>query len=251
MDGIVDALEGQQAELTALLEGLDGAEWARPSPCEGWDVADVVLHLVQTNLMAEASLADALDAFYAEQLTGTRPVRDVDDGAAAMVEAHRGLPHDELLDRWRSGAARLAAALRADDPSRRVTWVAGTLSARTLATTRLAETWIHTGDVATALGVDLPATDRLEHIARLAWRTLPYAFERSGRQLHGPVAFALTGPDGQDWTFGLDEPAATTVRGPAADLCAVAGRRSDPAATGLVAEGPDGAAVLELVRTYA
>jgi uncharacterized protein (TIGR03084 family) len=201
--------------------------------------------------MAEASLADALDAFYAEQLSGARAVVDVDDGAAAMVEAHRGFPNDELLERWRSGAARIAGLLRAEDPSRRVPWVAGTLSARTLATTRLAETWIHTGDVAAALGVELPASDRLEHIARLAWRTLPYAFARAGREAPGPVAFELTGPTGQTWSFQPDSPPSTTVRGPAADLCAVAGRRTDPAATALVAEGPDGAAVLELVRTYA
>jgi uncharacterized protein (TIGR03084 family) len=251
MDGIVDALEAQQAELTGLLESLDDAGWTRPSPCDGWDVADVVLHLVQTNLMAEASLADALDAFYEDQLSGTRTAVDVDDGAAAMVEAHRGAPNAELLERWRSGAARLTAQLRAQDPSRRVAWVAGTLSARTLSTTRLAETWIHTGDVAAALGVDQPPSDRLEHIARLAWRTIPYAFERAGRALHGPVAFLLTGPDGQDWSFQPEEPAATTVRGPAADLCAVAGRRTDPAATALAAEGPDAAAILELVRTYA
>jgi uncharacterized protein (TIGR03084 family) len=251
MEGIVDALEAQQAELTGLLAALDDAEWARPSPCEGWDVADVVLHLVQTNLMGEASLADTLDAFYAEQLHGARTAVDVDDGAAAMVEAHRGLLNAELFERWTTGAARLAAALRADDPSRRVPWVAGTLSARTLATTRLAETWIHTGDVAQALEVDVPPSDRLEHIARLAWRTLPYAFQRAGRALQGPVAFELTGPSGQPWSFVPDEPAATTVSGPAADLCAVAGRRISPSDTALVAEGPDGAAVLGLVRTYA
>ena len=58
------------------------------------------------------------------------------------------------------------------DLSARVTWVAGELSARSLATTRLAETWIHTGDVADALGVSLVPTDRLRQIARLAWRTL-------------------------------------------------------------------------------
>ena len=74
------------------------------------------------------------------------------------------------------------------DPHARVTWVAGELSARTLATTRLAETWIHTGDVAPAFGSSSP-TVRLWHIARLAWRTLPYAFARPGAT--GPVAFEL------------------------------------------------------------
>ena len=251
MDEIVDAVVAQQAELTGLLEGLDDAGWARPSPCEGWDVADVVLHLVQTNLMAEASLGDRLDAFYAEQLEGARPAANVDDGAAAMVELHRGAPNAELLERWRTGAARLSDLFRTQDPSGRVTWVAGTLSPRTLATTRLAETWIHTGDVAEALGVRLAPTDRLQPIARLAWRTLPYAFERAGQSLHGPVAFELTGPAGDAWTFRPDEPAPTIVRGSAEDLCGIAARRLDPATTGLRADGPDAEAVLELVRTYA
>jgi uncharacterized protein (TIGR03084 family) len=251
MDDAVDALEAQQGQLTGLLEGLDDAGWSTPSPCEGWDVADVVLHLVQTNLMAVASLDDALDAFYERQLSGARIATDVDDGAAAMVEQERGDPPAVLLERWRSGAADLTARLRAHDPSARVPWVAGTLSARTLATTRLSETWIHTGDVAAAVHVDLAPTPALREIARLAWRTLPYAFGKAGRELSGPVAFELVGPDGEPWTFTPEGPAATTVRGPGLDLCNVAGRRAAPADTALVAEGPDADAVLELVRTYA
>ena len=49
-----------------------------------------------------------------------------------------------------------------------------------LATTRLTETWIHAGDVLHAFGQVPAATERLWHIARLAWRTLPYAFARDG-----------------------------------------------------------------------
>ena len=130
-------------------------------------------------------------------------------------------------------------------------WVAGELSTRTLATTRLAEAWIHTGDVASAFGVTPARTDRLHHIARLAWRTLPYAFARAGQRLSGPVAFELVGPQGDAWTFVPDEPPATTVRGPAAELCMVAGQRAAAAETELVADGPDGEAVLSLVRTFA
>jgi len=129
--------------------------------------------------------------------------------------------------------------------------VAGELSARTLATTRLAETWIHTGDVADGLGVRLEPAPRLRHVARLAWRTLPYAFARAGRQLTGPVAFDLVGPGATPWTFLPDEPATTTVTGDGPELCLVAGRRREPSKTGLGGDGPDLDAVLELVRTYA
>ena len=137
------------------------------------------------------------------------------------------------------------------DLSTRVTWVAGELSARTLVTTRMAETWIHTGDVAGALGVTLPPSDRLQLIARLAWRTLPYAFSSAGRTMAGPVAFRLVSPGGQPWDFVPDEPASTTISGPAVDLCAVAARRLDPSDTALVGVGPDAEGVLSLVRTYA
>ena len=129
--------------------------------------------------------------------------------------------------------------------------MAGELSVRTLVTTRLAETWIHTGDVAYGLGVELQPTERLRHIARLAWRTLPYAFARAGRDLSGPVAFELRGPTGEQWDFVPDDSALTTVRGEGAELCLVAARRTDPTDTTLTGEGPDADAVLKLVRTYA
>ena len=43
----------------------------------------------------------------------------------------------------------------------------------------------------------------------------------------------------------------TGVRGPALDLCRVAGQRADAADTALAATGPDAEAVLDLVRTFA
>ncbi len=115
----------------------------------------------------------------------------------------------------------------------------------------MAECRIHSGDVASALGVELAPTERLRHIARLAWRTLPYAFARSGAELVGPVGFELVGPSGGRWEFGLDDDPVTVVSGSGAELCEVAGRRRDPATAGLTVTGPDSDTVLRLVRTYA
>ena len=251
MEEIVVALVEQQAELAGLLDGLDDEGWARPSRCEGWSVADVVLHVAQTNELAIGSATGRFDDALVALGRGGRTPTSVDDGAAIAVERERGQPGDAVRERWAAGSRELAELLAATDPHARVTWVAGQLSARTLATTRLAETWIHTGDVAEALGIELPPRPRLRHIARLAWRTLPYAFGREGKELHGPVAFHLRGPDGSAWDFTPDGEARTTVTGDGVELCLVAARRVDPAATGLVAEGPDAEDVLALVRTYA
>ena len=251
MQAVLTALEEQHTELAALLDPLDDAGWERPTRCEGWNVADVVLHLAQTDVLALASAqgqyAEGLDVLAG----GLEGKGNVDDGAAAIVAKERGVPHRALLERWRTGADTLRDALRASDPHRRVAWVSGQLSTQTLATTRLAECWIHTGDVAEALDVMQEVTDRLEHIARLAWRTLPYAFARDGRELAGPVAFDLRAPSGARWQFVPDTQPATTIEGAGAELCLVAARRVAPDNTSLRGEGPDARAVLELVRTYA
>jgi len=251
MEAIVAALAEQQAELTALLATLDDAGWQRDTRCEGWDVRDVVLHLAQTNELALGSAQGRYPEVLVALTAGIRPATDVDDGAAAMVDRERDLPAAAVRDRWETGAKDVSDALLACDPRTRVEWVAGELSARTLATTRLAETWIHTGDVADALGLALLPTDRLREIARLAWRTLPYAFARAGRELAGPVALHLRGPSGDEWSFVPDTKPLTTIRGDAAELCAVAGRRVAPEDTGLTGDGPDAGRVLALIRTYA
>lgn len=93
--------------------------------------------------------------------------------------------------------------------------------------------------------------DRLRHVARLAWRTVPYAFARAGRELHGPVALHLTGPTGLPWDFAPEGDHSTVIEGSGTELCLVAARRPPAGATGLTGRGPDAAAVLELVRTHA
>jgi uncharacterized protein (TIGR03084 family) len=171
-----------------------------------------------------------------------------------MVERERGLANDVLHARWRDGAAALREQLSASDPHLRVDWVAGRLSIHTLVATRLAECWIHTGDVADAVGTVQAASDRLEYVARLAWRTLPYAFARDGRALSGPVGFHLRAPSGAAWDFEPDDHTSgehTVIEGDGVELCLVAARRVTPDATSLRGSGPDAAAVLELVRTYA
>lgn len=214
-------------------------------------MADVVLHLAQTDELAVASVEGRFDDALIELAAGRGGATSVDDGADALVERERGQPPDAVRARWEQAARMLRQRVEAADPGLRVQWVTGELSVRTLVTTRLAETWIHGGDVAAAVGATPAPTDRLWHVARLAWRTLPYAFARAGRELSGPVAFELRAPSGATWELTGDDAPPTVVRGNGAELCLVAARRVDPGATGLRAEGPDAAAVLELVRTYA
>jgi uncharacterized protein (TIGR03084 family) len=252
MEDLLTALAAQHAELAQLIDGCTSADWERPTPCVGWDVGDVVLHLALTDELASASARGELPPL-AHGLMGSRESQavSVDDAAAAQVAAERSIGGAAIRQRWHDASSGMRAAFDRADPHRRVTWVSNQLSVQTLAATRLSECWIHTGDIASALDVRLEPTARLRFIARLAWRTLPYAFARADLTMHGPVALDLAGPSGDEWRFDPDEPACTTIRGSAVEFCDVAARRADPGATNLVGTGPDADAVLRVVRTYA
>ena len=135
MEPVLADLEAEHRELEATLRSLTPDQWSAPTRCTGWDVADVVLHLAQTDEMAAASAAAGPAGtvpLWAEELVHAATV---DEGAAMMVARERGLRNEVLLERWVSGAAALVEELGGIDLSTRVTWVAGRLSARTLATT--------------------------------------------------------------------------------------------------------------------
>lgn len=253
VDAVVTALGEQHGELERLIAPLGPAGWDRPAPdCPGWTVSDVVLHLAQADEWVTAGPAEGNAAAAARMAGGPpSPGDTTDDTVGRMVDHERGAPPERVLARWRGSSADLRAFLLGRGPRDPLPWIFGDLPARTLATTRLVECWIHTRDVANALGTTTHDGEQLWHVARLAWRTLPFVSARAGRPAIAPetVRLVLTSPGDERWTFGPDD-APTTVTGTARDFCLVAARRVDPASTGLVATGPDAGAVLELVRTW-
>ena len=249
MDEVADALRDQLHELDRLVSDLGDTDWTKPSACPGWSVTDVLVHLAQTNEVAIASVEGRWDQVQA-MWAGAGADATVDELAGAAVGTSGVRSGRDVHVWWRRTADGMVSAFDAADPRARVPWVVGDLAARTLCTTRLAETWIHTTDIAHGLGVAVVPTARLWHIARLVHRTIPYAFARDGRPAPNRVRFDLTAPDGSSWTFG-DDDAPTVVTGPAEALCLVAGQRAAAEDTSLASSGPDGASVLELMRTFA
>lgn len=254
MEAVVTGLGQQHRDLERLLAPLGPEEWSRPSPdCPGWTVSDLVLHLAQVDEWAMAGPTEGNAAAAARMAGGPAPPGDTtDDTVDRMVAHERGASPEGMLTRWRGSSRALREFFLARDPREPLPWIFGDLPARTLATARLVECWIHTRDVANALGATARDGDQLWHVARLAWRTLPFASAQAGRPVITPesVRLDLTAPDSGDrWTFGPDD-AATSISGTALDFCLVAARRVHPSATALVASGPDAGSVLSLVRTW-
>ena len=241
---VFDDLAAEQERLEGILSGLEEAQWMSPSGAAGWTVADVVLHLAQSEESVVAAVAGEPRAALGEAAGGT-----VEERVAALVHAQRAAP-DVVFARWQRARRAALDALRAADPDRPVAWVAAPVKPATLATTRLAEHWAHGLDVTGPLGLEFPDTERLRHVAWLAHRTLPYAMTLAGEQ-PAQVWCELTAPDGASvWEFGSPG-AESAIAGSAGAFCRVAARRLDPVSSGLRVSGPHGATVLRLMRTYA
>lgn len=240
---VIDDLAAEQEFLEGLLRGLKQAQWSAPSAAAGWSIADVVLHLAQTE---EAVVAAVESAGTPEMWR--RGAATVDATAEAAVRAERA-PADAVFARWQAARRSALDALRAADPHKRVQWVASTLTPPALATTRLAEHWAHGLDITDPLQLPNPDTDRLRHIAWLGHRTLPYGFSVAGLEPH-EIYCELTGPSGDTWTYGSAS-AESTIRGAAAEFCRVGAHRLSPEQTSLRCEGPYAADALRVLRNYA
>jgi uncharacterized protein (TIGR03084 family) len=244
---LLSDLDAEAAALDAVLARLDDSAWLTPTPAEGWTVATQIAHLDWTNAQALRALRDP-EGFRAglrgaaEQLSTL-----VDDEARAGASAAPPL----VLDRWRASREELSGALAALPEGTRIPWFGPPMSAPSMATARLMETWAHGTDVTDALGLAPTASDRLRHVAHLGVRTRDFAFGQHGIPAPaGPFHVELTAPDGGLWTWGPED-ADQRVTGPALDFCLRVTRRRHRADLGLVATGPDADRWLDLAQAFA
>jgi uncharacterized protein (TIGR03084 family) len=235
-------LETEDDRLEAILARLDEEAWLSPSGAVGWSVADVVLHLAQTDEAVVSSAGEVADSVWGRN-TGS-----VDDIAEQLVQQERTSP-DVVFARWKAARRASLKALQSADPQTRLRWATVPLKPTTLATTRLAEHWAHGLDITEPLGIEFADTDRLRNIAWLGHTTLPYAFSLESLDPQ-PVYCELIGPSGDTWTFGPAD-AESSISGSAGEFCRVGARRLKPQDSQLRAEGPHADQALKVLRNYA
>ncbi|MCX4666274.1 TIGR03084 family metal-binding protein [Streptomyces sp. NBC_01381] len=244
---VLDDLRSESEELDQLVEGLGDEQWALATPAAGWTVAHQIAHLAWTDRAAFIAVTDP-DAFgkLVEEALAA-PGSFVDDGA----EEGAGLPPAELLARWRAGRAELLAALRAAPRGTRFPWYGPPMSATSMATARLMETWAHGQDVADALGVRRTPTDRLRHVAHIGVRARDFSFGVHGLSAPGEVfRVELVLPSGELWVQGPED-AGQRVTGPALDFCLLVTQRAHRDDLSVRAEGPDAERWLDVAQAFA
>lgn len=210
IDELLDDLRAESQVLDDLVAPL--SDWAVPTPAEGWTIANQISHLRWTDRVAALAARDP-EAFTAALTRATADM--VDEGAREPITPAQ----------WRSGRAELAEALAALPPGVKMPWFGPPMSATSMATARLMETWAHGQDVADALGVTREPTHRLKHVAHIAVRTFGWSFVVNGLPVPPePVRVELVSPDGDAWTWGPED-AENRITGPALDFCLLATQR--------------------------
>jgi uncharacterized protein (TIGR03084 family) len=239
-------LEDLRAEHADLDASVAGADLDRATPAEGWTVGDTVAHLWFFDREATTALTDP------ERFTAglAEVVQDPEGYMARTLDEGRALG-ERLPDVWRGTRQELLDALAAADPAAKVPWYGPPMSPASFATARLMEYWAHGQDIADALGVVRTPSSRLRHICHLGVRTRGFSYAVRGQtQPDTDVYVALTGPDGDTWTWG--EPSTEDrVEGTALDFCLVVTQRRLLGDTGLVTSGDAATEWMQIAQAFA
>ncbi len=192
---VVALLREEWGSLAELLAGLDDDAWSAPA-LPGWDVHDVVAHLVGTErMLAGVAVPTVPEA----ETSGPHVKNEIARSNEAWVVTLRARTHAELLDDFRSVTAERLAALEAlsdaeyDAPS----WTpAGDATYGRFMEIRVFDSWMHEQDIRTAVGrPGHEAGPVAEQSVEEVVRALGYIVgKRAGVPAGSSVTLRLTGP---------------------------------------------------------
>lgn len=196
-------------QLFKVLSDLPPSDWAAATECPGWDVSDVVGHLIG-EAKANASMKENLR----QQLWGLRHRREyqgnpLDAANALQIADHAGLSPDQRRNALMElSAAAIRGRRRLPAPMRLITVplsAGGSAAAGMPRSVNLGhlvdvvysrDVWMHTVDILRATGRALALDDALTR--RIAEDVVA---EWAGRHRQ-PVDLTLTGPGGGRYTSG-------------------------------------------------
>ena len=244
---IVADLSAESDELDALVAPLAEDRWAAPTPAAGWTIAHQIGHLLWTDRSSLMAITDEAGFAALLEVAAADPVGFVDAGADELA----AIAPAELLADWRLTRAGLHDALLTVPDGRKLPWFGPPMSAASMATARLMETWAHGLDVADTLGVTRPPTARLRSVAHIGVRTRDYAFAVNGLPAPAePFLVELRAPDGSIWSWGPAD-AVQRVTGGAEDFCFLVTQRRALRDLDLTAVGDDAQRWLQIGQAFA
>ena len=170
---ILSDLVAEQQSLDQYLQKIPVRDWSIPTAVKGWDIRDIVSHLAHFEELAAQTVAGE-----------TPPIPDgefINDLYREGVLRGREIRPQDVIEWWRKGRASLIEPLSEMAPSQEIPWIAGPVSAQTVAVYRLTDTWAYGLDIYEAMGDEYEDTTRIRHICWLGWATLAHQFHENAR----------------------------------------------------------------------
>lgn len=252
LDQLLSDLTAEGERLRTAVASLTEQQWRTPTPAPGWDIATTIAHLAWTDEASLAATRTAAGEAAAAVEWDALLFRAFEDPEAFVdAEARAGATASgaQLLARWDAARPALTAALASAEG--KLPWFGPPMSAASMATARLMETWAHSLDVQDALGLEPERTDAVRHIAHLGVRTRRFAY--SVRGLAAPdieLQVTLVLPSEEVVSWGPDD-APQTITGSAWDFARLVTQRVHRADTDLVATGPEAEQWLSIAQAFA
>ena len=260
-DRVVGLLGREWSDIAGLLAGLTDEEWSRPV-LPGWDVHDVLAHLIGT----ERSLAGAALPDVPSDL-GAHVRNDIGRVNEAWITALRDSPHPDLLADFRAVTAERLASLRAmsAEEFNAPSWTpAGNATYARFMQIRIFDCWMHEQDIRAAVGLPgnedgAAAAAALDEVVL----ALGYIIAKHGRAPDGSsVLITLSGPVERDLHVVVDgrarvvpaidgEPTASLDLSSSLFLRLAGGREDAEAALGRIRFGGDQALGRQLATNLA
>ncbi|MFB7915425.1 TIGR03084 family metal-binding protein [Streptomyces sp. NPDC056061] len=246
LDAVLKDLTADIEETARLVQDLDEAAWATPTPAPGWSIADQIAHLTFIFHLAGTAASDP-EAF---KTIAAGAAHDFAGSVDAALEQFNAFPPAVLLARFRALGDASVAALASVPADRVVPWLVNPLPPAVLASAGIMELFGHGQDIADALGVRREPTERLRHLVRFAVLTRDFGYLSHGLTPPAePFRFELTAPSGEIWAFGPED-AAQRITGPAHDFCLLVTRRRHRDDLALTATGTDADHWLGIAQAY-
>jgi uncharacterized protein (TIGR03083 family) len=260
-DRVVELLGAQWADIAGLLAGLNDEEWSRPA-LPGWDVHDVLAHLIGT----ERSLSGAaLPDIPADP--GAHVRNEIGKVNEAWICELRDRQHADLLADFRAVTGERLASLRAMsvDDFNAPSWTpAGNATYARFMQIRIFDCWMHEQDIRAA--VQRPGNEggaAAEQSLDEVVLALGYIIGKLGHAPDGSsVLIRLTGPLKRELAIVVQgrarvveavegEPAATLTLSSSLFMRLAGGREDAEAALGRIELGGDQALARQLATRLA
>ena len=262
-DRVVGLLGREWSAIADLLAGLDENAWSRPA-LPGWDVHDVLAHLIGT----ERTLAGAQHPdIPADGDAGEHVRNDIGRVNEAWIVALRDRPDADLLADFRAVTAERLASLRAMPAEEfyAPSWTpAGQATYARFMQIRIFDCWMHEQDIRAAVGTPgheggPVAEQALDEVVA----AIGYIVGKRGRAPDGSsVRIRLTGPVERDLHVVVDgraraveaidgEPTASLALSSSLFMRLAGGREDAEAALGRIELGGDPALARQLATNLA